>query len=228
MKTKLILLFFLFAFFSVQSQIVRNPDGSPVQGEFTEDAKNYNKVFAIKTDLFRAILGEITLAGEYRVARSIGVEANVMYVYHGFLLPLGLTYDYSDEYKNVPTFGGGAAVRFYNPRIFTSNSGFMEFRYKYKKLERESDEVIPGIDENIDSDTYHIITFGWGQQFLQTDAFLMEYVIGLGYSHCSSTRVFYDQFTGEYSKETFRPDFLEDGHVPLAINVGFRIGFLPF
>ncbi len=36
------------------------------------------------------------------------------------------------------------------------------------------------------------------------------------------------QFTGEYSKETFRPDFLDDGHVPLAINVGFRIGFLPF
>lgn len=228
MKLIVIASFLLVNLYAAEAQIVRDVSGNNGQEEFVEDARNFDKIFALKIDLFRALIGEITLAGEIRVARSIGVEANVMYVYHGFLLPLGFTYDYSDEYINVPTFGGGAAVRFYNPRIFSSNSGFMEFRYKYKKLERESDEVIRGIDENVDSDTYHIIAFGWGQQFLQTDVFLMEYVIGLGYSHCSSTRVFYDQFTGGYSKETFRPDFLDDGHVPLAINVGFRIGFLPF
>lgn len=228
MKPKLILPFFLLAFFSVHSQIVRNPDGSPVQEEFVEDAKNYDKSFALKTDILRAALGELMLAGELRASRSIGVEANVMCVYHGFLLPLGLIYDFKDTYQNIPTIGGGAAVRFYEPRIFSSRSTFLEFRYKFKQLKRTSDEVLPGIDDNSLKDTYHIIMFSWGRQFLQTNSFLFEYVVGLGYSHCIASDVSYDQFTDEYTKRTYRPNVLDDGYAPLAINVGFRIGLLPF
>lgn len=228
MNRKLFFCLFSLNMFLAQAQIVRDSSGKTIQEEFVEDAKNYNKIFALKADLFRVLLGELTLAGEIRATRSIGVEANVMYVYNGFLLPLGWTYDYGDTYKNVPTVGGGGAVRFYNPRIFSSKSGYIALGYKYKKLVRTSDEVLPGIDDNTDSDVYHIFTFNWGQQFLQNDLFLMEYIIGMGYSHCQSTRVAYDQFTGEYTKDTFTPNFLDDGHVPLAINIGFRVGILPF
>jgi hypothetical protein len=227
-KTKLILPIILFSFQFSHSQIIRDAEGNSNQEEFIEDANNYNKVFAIKTDLFRALIGEITLAGEYRATRNMGIEANVMYVYYGFLLPLGVSYDGSETYKSKPTVGGGAAVRFYDPRIFRSTSSFFEFRYKYKKLVRESEEFIPGIEDNSLSDVYHILTFSWGQQAVKNDYFLVEYMVGLGYSHCKSTRIYYDQWTGESSTETFRPDFLDDGHVPLAINIGLRVGLLPF
>ena len=84
MKLIVIASFLLVNFYTVEAQIVRGVSGNNEQEEFVEDARNFDKIFALKTDLFRALIGEIILAGEIRASRSVGVEANVMYVYSGF------------------------------------------------------------------------------------------------------------------------------------------------
>ena len=228
MRFILTICLFLIFFNSTIAQVVKESEGTYQEEEFFADQKKDKPRLAIKTDVFTALIGQIPLLAEVRLSRDFSVEVGVFYLYNELFMPMGENSDLKEFYDVIPSYGGTIEGRYYIDRAFNSGSGFVGLRYKYKKVEREAKEPFEGYDPSIISDTYNAIIFMWGQQYTFNDRFLFEYTVGLGYSHAVFFRYKSDGFGGPTYPVEFKPNFLDDGHAPLILQVGLRFGVFAF
>ena len=229
MNTKLpFFTLFFFLFFTSYSQ---------TQYEFRETPSRVKVGLAIKTDAFTAITGEIPLIVEGKLGKQFSVEAGISYVYMDLFSELGPKFNQyadSDLWPVNPGLGGLVGVKFFpDDSPFDDRALYLGLMYKYKYLERQRTEPLPDTeDPNIIFDRYHIITFTVGKQFIFNDWFLFEPMVGIGYRHCYSRRYTTDFGSDDYYPIEYTATFLGDdgqdegGHVPLALQLGIRLGII--
>ena len=220
MRYILTICLFLIFFNSINAQVVKGSKKTYQEEEFFADQKKDMPRLAIKTDVFTALIGQITLLAEARLNRDFSVEVGVFYLYNELFMPMGRNSDLKEYYDIIPNYGGTIEGRYYLDRAFNSGTGFVGLRYKYKKVERVAKEPFEGYDPSIISDTYNAIIFMWGQQYTFKDRFLFEYTVGMGYNHAVFFRYKSDGFGGPTYPVEFNPNFFDDGHVPCVNTTG--------
>lgn len=188
----------------------------------TKESNSYN--WTIKTDLLAAVVGELPIIVEYRIARKFSVEASAGITYA--ILPNSLFFDDEDDFFDTKAALGSAfraGIKYYPSSDYDAIEGWgfgIQIFTKTNNREYGGDNI--ALEGKKDSKVKTGAAITISRQIFRDSNISLEWLMGFGLANSERTH-----FVEEYNDVTQNSEVIEKQTTKSApsIQLGFRIGF---